>query len=126
MRPRPFVMILAALLASISTRSVTAQTYVSSGPVVVQSTSAVPAAGSYALPSYGSAPVLAGGIYLPPYSYYLAPYPLPARLYSGYGNNDFPFYGRPYGHPYDPWTFESLSRYPAHPPSRVVGVISPW
>jgi hypothetical protein len=49
------------------------------------------------------------GTYLPPYSYYAAPYPLPARYYVGYGSNDFPFYGRPYGHPYDPWTWPYMS-----------------
>jgi len=46
--------------------------------------------------------------YRPPYSYYAAPYPLPARYYVGYGDNDYPFYGRPYGHPYDPWTWQYM------------------
>lgn len=44
-----------------------------------------------------------------PYSYYAA-LPFPARGYVGYGNNDFPFYGRPYGAPSDPWTWTSMSR----------------
>jgi hypothetical protein len=44
-----------------------------------------------------------------PYSYYAA-LPFPARDYVGYGTNDFPFYGRPYGSPNDPWTWQSMSR----------------
>ena len=28
---------------------------------------------------------------------------------SAYGANDFPFHGRPYGHPYDPWTWPYMS-----------------
>jgi len=44
-----------------------------------------------------------------PYSYYVA-YPHPARGYVGYGEQDqFPYYGRPYGHPYDPWTWPYMS-----------------
>jgi hypothetical protein len=27
----------------------------------------------------------------------------------GYGSNDFPFYGKPYGYPYDAWTWLYLS-----------------
>ncbi len=42
------------------------------------------------------------------YSYYVSP-PYQARTYQGYGNNDFPFYGVPYGHPYDPWTWPYMS-----------------
>ena len=41
-----------------------------------------------------------------PYSYFAA-FPEPARQYVGFGN-DFPFYGRPYGHPYDRWTWQYL------------------
>src|SRR4051812_148192 len=101
MRRALLAFVLTASLGLASGRSASAQShYVSTGPVVLAPSANVPMAGSYALPSYGSPPVLSGGIYLPPYSYYLAPYPLPARLYSG-GTNDFPFYGRPYGHPYD-------------------------
>jgi hypothetical protein len=43
-----------------------------------------------------------------PYSYYAA-YPNPARAYVSYGNDDFPFYGRSYGHPYDRWTWPYMS-----------------
>jgi hypothetical protein len=50
-----------------------------------------------------------GTSYIPPYSYYVVPNPYPKRYYSGYGNNDFPFYGRPYGRPYDAWTWPYLS-----------------
>ena len=51
--------------------------------------------------------------YIPPYSYYVAPYPLPARPYVGLGSNDiFPYYGRPYGHPYDAWTWSYMGSYP--------------
>ena len=42
------------------------------------------------------------------YSYYTRS-PLPVRTYVGYGDNDFPFHGSPYGHPYDPWTWQNLS-----------------
>ena len=42
------------------------------------------------------------------YSYYVSP-PLRARDYQGFGTNDFPFYGAPYGHPYDPWTWPYMS-----------------
>ncbi len=44
----------------------------------------------------------------PYYSYYAA-YPRPARGYVGYGNDEFPFHGHAYGHPYDPWTWPYLS-----------------
>jgi hypothetical protein len=58
---------------------------------------------------YGYSPAINSyyGYYPAPYSYYAAPYPFPARLYVGYGN-DFPFYGRPYGHPSDRWSWSSM------------------
>jgi hypothetical protein len=40
------------------------------------------------------------------YSYYVAG-KSPARSYAGY--DAFPFYGQPYGHAYDPWTWPYLS-----------------
>ena len=43
-----------------------------------------------------------------PYSYY-ASRTLPARTYVGYGAEDFPFQGVPYGHLYDPWTWPYMS-----------------
>jgi hypothetical protein len=42
------------------------------------------------------------------YSYYTRSN-LPARTYVGYGDNDFPYHGAPYGHPYDPWTWPAMS-----------------
>jgi hypothetical protein len=54
-----------------------------------------------------------------PYSYYAA-WPGPARGYVPYGPSDqFAFYGQPYGHAYDRWTWaymgggynRSLARY---------------
>jgi hypothetical protein len=46
--------------------------------------------------------------YVPPYSYYAAD-PYPARIYVGYGSNDFPFYGQPYGYPTDKWSWAAMS-----------------
>ncbi len=43
-----------------------------------------------------------------PYSYYAAPNG-DARGYYGYGEDAFPYYGRAYGHPYDPWTWPYMS-----------------
>jgi hypothetical protein len=82
---------------------------------------------SYAqpMPSFGAPRVNQAGQYVPMYDYYSAPYPLPARFYMGYGRNDFPFYGQTYGHPYEPWTWAGLSRYPAYPPVRVSGFVGP-
>jgi hypothetical protein len=62
--------------------------------------------------------------YIPPYSYYAA-FPRPARGYVGWGSNDYPFYGKPYGHAYDAWTwtymisdpYRGLARY-YYPPVR--------
>jgi hypothetical protein len=44
-----------------------------------------------------------------PYSYYAAA-PFPAREYVGYGFNDFPFYGKPYGSPNDRWSWNTMSQ----------------
>jgi len=71
---------------------------------------AAPIAGSY----YPAAGVVAttpapAAAHPYPYSYYVA-YPHAARGYVGYGSQDnFPYYGRPYGHPYDPWTWPYMS-----------------
>jgi len=44
------------------------------------------------------------------YSYYAVPNRVgPARGYVGFGQSDFPFYGQPYGHPYDPWTWPYMA-----------------
>ena len=42
------------------------------------------------------------------YSYYTRS-PLPPRTYVGYGTDDFAYHGRPYGHPYDPWTWPMMT-----------------
>jgi len=42
------------------------------------------------------------------YSYYSRT-SLPARTYVGYGTDDFPFHGMPYGHPYDAYTFDAMA-----------------
>ena len=55
-----------------------------------------------------TSPVFIGPYGLVPYSYYAA-IPFPARGYVGYGSNDFPYYGRPYGSPSDPWTWPYMS-----------------
>ena len=64
-------------------------------------------------PGYGTsyASGYSGGVgsYTPPYSYYAAIPPMPARIYVGYGDDGFPFYGRPYGHVYDRWTWAYMS-----------------
>ena len=46
--------------------------------------------------------------YIVPYSYYAA-IPFPARGYVGADDDEFPYFGRPYGSPSDPWTWPYLS-----------------
>ncbi len=59
--------------------------------------------------AYAPAPVTAPAGRVYPYSYYVA-FPNPARTYVPYGTTDeFPFQGRSYGHPYDPWSWNHLS-----------------
>lgn len=65
-----------------------------------------------------SGPVAYPPAYVPPYSYYAA-WPWAARSYVPYGPGDtFAFYGRAYGHRYDPWTWAYMgggyNRYLAH------------
>jgi hypothetical protein len=65
------------------------------------------------------------GTYIPPYNYTVVGSPYFARHYVGYGSNDFPFYGRIYGRPYDAWSwtylgggyYNALARY-YYPPVR--------
>ena len=67
--------------------------------------------GTYGPSATAGVVVTAPGTTLPvrTYSYYAA-YPHPARGYFGYGSQDiFPYYGRPYGHPYDPWTWPYMT-----------------
>jgi hypothetical protein len=47
-----------------------------------------------------------------PYSYYAAVPPTPPREYVDYGNSGFAFYGRPYGHVYDRWSWTAMSNAP--------------
>lgn len=59
-------------------------------------------------PYVGGSP---GPAFVPQYSYYsyYVVSPLPARGYVGYGPGDaFPYYGQPYGHAYDAWTWEGM------------------
>ena len=66
-----------------------------------------------AVPATGITDPNAGGIDLNPptrpYSYYVARPMGTARGYYGYGADQFPYYGRPYGHPYDPWTWPYMT-----------------
>jgi len=64
-----------------------------------------------------AAPVTFDPANVPPYSYYAA-YPRPARHYVGLGTNDFPFYGNPYGHPTDRWSWAAMSTNPGGPLAR--------
>ena len=105
--------------------SVRAQSFVYVGPRTVGPNVVVLPQRGYAIASYGTPRVISGGTYYPMYGYPSAPYPMPARLYSGYGSNDFAFHGQPYGHAWEPWGWEALSRYPANPPLRVTGVVLP-
>ena len=67
-------------------------------------------AATYAAPAYAPAPssttVPSTRIYS--YSYYTRS-PLPARTYVGYGPEDFPFQGTPYGHPYDAYSWSAMA-----------------
>ena len=85
-------------------------TVVSSGgyaPVGETIVGAAPASGNVTITS--TMIVGQGGVVVPPYSYYAAPFPFPARTYQGYGEDQFPYYGRPYGHANDPWTWPYIS-----------------
>ncbi len=66
--------------------------------------------------SHYAAPTAAtpSNVTVAPYSYYAAPPGTHARTYVGYGASDiFPFYGQPYGHPGDRWSWTSMSSYPS-------------
>jgi hypothetical protein len=74
----------------------------------------------------------AGGIpaatntYAPSYSYWTAAYyGFPPRTYVGLGSqkNDFPYYGRPYGSPSDPWSWPAMAGYGAGIPTRYYPVL---
>jgi hypothetical protein len=75
--------------------------------------------------SHGSWTYVLGGpgsftpAYMPSYSYWTAAYyGYPPRMYSGYGSNDFPYYGRPYGSPSDPWSWPAMTGYASGVPTR--------
>ena len=113
-----------ALIAGFSLSPPTAQAQrfgTLGGPISVAPLTYEAPISGYAIPSYG-APRLIGGVYVPEYGYSRATYPYPARVYSGYGSNDFPFHGRPYGPAWEPWSWSALSQYPAYPTS-AYGVI---
>jgi hypothetical protein len=59
---------------------------------------------------YGPSPSTSSGIsgYVPPYSYYAAIPPAPARIYVDYADSGFNFYGRPYGRPNDRWSWQAM------------------
>jgi hypothetical protein len=84
------------------------------GPVALTPgyTTAATAVYATAVPAAYASGYSGVGSYTPPYSYYAAIPPMPARIYVGYGDTDeFPFYGRPYGHVYDRWSWASMSNY---------------
>ncbi len=123
MRLRPSAFALVALVGLISTGRASAQAVLTSYTVVAPNASISPSY-TYPVPSYGAPRLLQGGVYAPVYDYFAAPYPLPARIYAGYGKNDFPFYGQVYGHPYEPFTWAGMSRYPGYP-TRISGFVGP-
>src|SRR5262249_50263523 len=104
-------------------QSARAQITVTRGAWYSPAVTSTPMGGAtFVTPAYGATYYYARG-YIPPYSYWAA-YPYPARTYVGYGTNDFPFYGRPYGHPYDAWSwtymgdpYRGLAKY-YYPPVR--------
>lgn len=59
---------------------------------------------------YGSSSSVTSGVsgYTSPYSYYAAIPPAPARRYVDYAESGFNYYGRPYGHPGDRWSWSAL------------------
>jgi hypothetical protein len=99
-----------ALLLSIAVPPAEAQVIFTSGMVSggwVLYGSALPGT-SFAAPGW-VAPASYARPLVPTSSYYIPRYPLPPRIYLGYGANDvFPYSGQPYGYPYDPWTWPSL------------------
>ena len=57
--------------------------------------------------------------YAPSYSYWSAAYyGYPPRIYVPIGSNDFPYYGRPYGSPSDPWSWPAMAEYAFGVPTR--------
>jgi hypothetical protein len=121
---RAIAFLLGLVIAGTAASAAAQEVAVGPGPVATAPRPAPPAAylsGPF-VPTYSSAAVPVQSVYWPPYSYWAA-WPLPARDYVGYGSNDFPFYGRRYGSPSDPWSWSALAGYPAlyryyYPPVR--------
>lgn len=83
-------------------------TWGSSAPAVSYGSPVVGATFSGAGGAVGGA-VTGGALTTYPYSYWAA-WPGPARGYVGYGASDgFAFYGSPYGHANDRWSWSSMS-----------------
>jgi hypothetical protein len=64
--------------------------------------------------------------YAPSYSYWTAAYyGYPPRQYVGYVEpaNDFPYFGRPYGSPSDPWSWPAMAGYSSGVPTRYYAVL---
>ncbi len=86
-------MVVAAGLTAVGGSRAEAQVYAGTyAPSVTYSSAYVPPAASTAVK---------------PYSYYVLPASVPSRVYVG--PNEFPFYGRPYGHVYDRWTWQYMN-----------------
>lgn len=96
---------LALVVGLLGAATASAQDVWVSGPVIH---GAAPTGAIFGGPVYGISGVPDGGVVYP-YSYAVTA-PLPARGYVGYGSNDlFPYYGRPYGHAYDRYSWSTLS-----------------
>ncbi len=98
---------LAVLLGVLSAgREAAAQQVVTSAPVTVNYGPSVYTQGGGWM---ASPPLLPDGGVIRSYSYSISA-PQPARGYVGYGDNDiFPYYGRPYGHAYDRYSWSAMS-----------------
>lgn len=82
---------------------------VPAGGITYSSAYVPPAVATFGTFAVATSPAVYVQRVVPPYSYFAAE-PLPAREYvSGFGANNFPFYGQPYGHPYDRWSWGYLS-----------------
>jgi hypothetical protein len=83
-----------------------------SAQVIAPPPAPVWAAVPYRVYPYGVYPAVIPLWAVPEYGYPISiAYNVPARYYVGYGTNDFPFYGRPYGHPYEPWSWPYIGGY---------------
>ena len=93
--------VLAAAIVLSQSQGTNAQVFEPSSPMVTSG------------PSFGGSSMTAMAGPTLPYSYYVA-LPSPARIYVPYGPSDtFPYYGSPYGQPYDRWSWSHLAGRPA-------------